>query len=117
LTEEVQRNQAEHDKAANEHGLPKLEQEIAALEKQYKEQVADFDRFLKLAAQKHWGATKTIRTLPILEGFASPTKIQQYTLTELPIDYNFKYVTRYDRCTTCHMGMEKAAYDPASIAK
>ncbi|HJT77691.1 MAG TPA: cytochrome c, partial [Gemmataceae bacterium] len=45
----------------------------------------------------------------------SPYRIQQYTLAEYPIDYNFKYVTRYDRCTTCHMGMERANYDRASL--
>src|SRR5205085_536411 len=32
------------------------------------------------------------------------------TLSDLPIDYNFKYVTRYDRCTTCHLGADRPSY-------
>src|SRR5262249_30565320 len=30
--------------------------------------------------------------------------------SDLPIDYNFKYVTRYDRCTTCHLGADRPSY-------
>jgi len=117
VTVEVQKNQAEYDQAARAAGIPDLEAKVANLEKKYKANLADFDRFLKLVSQKHWGAAETFRTLPIVDSFNSPTRIQQYTLSDLPIDYNFKFVTRYDRCTTCHLGMEMAAYDAASLAK
>jgi cbb3-type cytochrome oxidase cytochrome c subunit len=40
-----------------------------------------------------------------------PTKIQQISLPELTINYNFKEVPRYDRCTTCHQGIDKLGYD------
>src|SRR5262249_35066181 len=40
-----------------------------------------------------------------------PTKIQQISLPELTINYNFKEVPRYDRCTTCHLGIEKLGYE------
>lgn len=92
--------------------------QLTAAERTHKEKTADFDRFVKLTAQKEWKWSDTVRALPILDGFASPVKIQQTTLEELPIDYGgFKYVTRYDRCTTCHLGMEKAIYDKATLAK
>jgi mono/diheme cytochrome c family protein len=117
VTDEVEKNQKEYDDKAREKRIPELEAEIASLEKIQKEQLADFDRFIKLASQKQWGAGKWFRTLPIIDGFASPTKIQQYTLNDLPIDYSFKYVTRYDRCTTCHQGMEKGAYSVEALSK
>jgi len=93
------------------------EDQLSAAEDKHKKLTDEFDRFLKLAAQKEWKFGDWVRSLPILEGFASPTKIQQYTLDELPIDYSFKYVTRYDRCTTCHQGLERPAYDKATLAK
>ena len=37
-------------------------------------------------------------------------------LDTLPIDYNFKYVTRYDRCTTCHQGIDRPAYSKEAIS-
>ena len=117
ITVDVQKNQADYDHAAQNAGIPKLETEVADLEKEYKAHLADFDRFLKLISQKQWGAAETFRTLPIIDSFNSPTRIQQYTLNDLPIDYSFKFVTRYDRCTTCHLGMEKPAYDAVSLAK
>src|SRR5207247_4383797 len=71
---------------------------------------------VKLATQKRWSWKDSLRDFPILEGFSPPTKIQQYTLNDLPIDYSFKFVTRYDRCTTCHLGLEKASFDKATLA-
>ena len=40
-----------------------------------------------------------------------PTKIQQISLPELTINYNFKEVPRYDRCATCHQGIDRIGYD------
>ena len=46
-----------------------------------------------------------------------PTKIQQISLPELTINYNFKDVPRYDRCTTCHQGIDKLGYDKDAKGK
>ena len=62
---------------------------------------------MKLAISKQWGVGDTIRTLPMLDEFNSPIKIQQFTINDIPIDYNFKYVTRFDRCMTCHQGIDR----------
>ena len=113
---EVEKNQTEYDTEAQKAGIPDQEKAVADADKRYKEILADFDRFIKLAAQKKWTWKDSLRALPIIDSFASPTKIQQYTLNELPIDYSFKYVTRYDRCTTCHLGLEKASFDKATLA-
>src|SRR5262249_49284511 len=48
---------------------------------------------------------------------APPVKIQQISLPELTINYNFKDVPRYDRCTTCHQGIDRLGYETAADGK
>ncbi len=50
------------------------------------------------------------RSLPGFD-LMPPTKIQQISLPDLTINYNFKEVPRYDRCTTCHQGIDRLGYD------
>jgi len=92
-----------------------LEDAVSMNEDLLKKKTADFDRFAKLAYQKQWKFGDTFRTLPVLDAFSSPVRIQQYTLGDLPIDYNFKFVTRYDRCTTCHLGFDRPTYSKADL--
>jgi mono/diheme cytochrome c family protein len=88
--------------------VDQLEKELSAAEDDLKRMVGDLDRFGKTAAAKSWKFGDTLRKLPILDAFASPTKINQIVLAELPIEYgSFKEVTRYDRCTTCHLGADR----------
>ncbi len=77
---------------------------------------AEFDRLAKTAALKKWKAGDWFRKLPLIDGFASPTKIQQFTLNDLTIDYSFKQVTRFDRCMTCHQGVDRANFDKDALA-
>src|SRR5207244_2705654 len=98
-------NEVDDSKAKlNEVTKPQRDAEgvLSKAEDKLKKLTDEFDRFHKLAEQKRWKTGDWIRTLPIIEAFSPPTKIQQFTLEEYPINYNFKYVTRYDRCTTCH---------------
>lgn len=47
-------------------------------------------------------------TWPIIDGFNSPLKIQQDWLPNLTINYGgLKDVARFDRCRTCHMGIDR----------
>jgi mono/diheme cytochrome c family protein len=75
----------------------------------------DFDLQVKLAKQKKWTAGDWFRSLVILDAFNSPLRINQITLNDLPIDYSFKYVTRFDRCTTCHLGIDRPGYDKEAL--
>ena len=45
--------------------------------------------------------------LPILDAFNSPRKVENLWSAGLEIDYNFRKVRRFDRCTTCHNLIEK----------
>lgn len=72
------------------------------------------DRVKRLLEQKeaeHFGLLAWLRSLPGIDMAAPPAKIQQISLPELTINYNFKEVPRYDRCTTCHQGIDRLGYD------
>lgn len=101
ITDKLKHYQAEADA---------LEQPLLQAQSQLNKLTEKFDTQVKLAIQKQWGLGDWVRNLPILDAFAAPVKIQQITLTDLPIDYNFKYVTRFDRCITCHQGIDKPSY-------
>ncbi len=91
--------------------LKDAEQALSNAEDDLKKVTGEFDRFAKATAQKTWKFGDTFRNLPILDAFASPTKINQIVLPELTIDYSFKDVPRYDRCTTCHLGIDRSMFD------
>jgi cytochrome c2 len=91
------------------------EAELTKAEDHLKKVAAEFDRWAKTTAQKQWRLGDAVRNLPVLDAFAPPIRIQQYTLAEYPIDYSFKYVTRYDRCTTCHLGIDRPAFDKQTL--
>jgi hypothetical protein len=59
-----------------------------------------------------WGYVPTpgkkLLEAPILDAFNSPLKIENLWSEGNNIDYNFRDVKRYDRCTTCHQLMEKS---------
>jgi mono/diheme cytochrome c family protein len=86
------------------------EKAIADADDQLKRVTGTFDRYAKLASSKNWTFGDTFRELPIIDGFESPTKIKQIWLPDLTIDYSFKDVPRFDRCTSCHLGIDRAAY-------
>ncbi len=75
-----------------------------------------FDTQVKVAVSKQWSWYDWLRNLPILDGFAPPLKIHQFTIEDVPIDYNFKYATRFDRCMTCHQGIDRPAYTKEALA-
>jgi cbb3-type cytochrome oxidase cytochrome c subunit len=98
--------------------LESAEAKLKELEANHKRLTGDFDRFIKLTSQKRWSFGDTFRGLPVIDGFAPPVKIKQTFHEDLPIDYGgFKYVTRYDRCTTCHLGIDKPAMDRETLAR
>jgi cbb3-type cytochrome oxidase cytochrome c subunit len=93
---------------------------IAELKKQREDLTRDADRVQRAIEQKdalyggdlHWYSKPMafLRSLPGID-LMPPTKIQQISLPELTINYNFKEVPRYDRCTTCHQGIDRIGYD------
>ncbi len=62
-------------------------------------------------------AGKSLLELPVLDAFNGPLRIDQIWLPQLTLNNNFRDVARFDRCITCHKGMDKsvpgAPTDPA----
>src|SRR5579872_5530984 len=57
------------------------------------------------AGFKHW-----LMEVPIIEGFNGPIKPAQIWLPDLTINYGgAKDVARFDRCTTCHVNIDRVA--------
>jgi len=52
---------------------------------------------------------KTLLELPVLDAFNGPLRVDQIWLPQLTLNNNFRDVARFDRCTTCHKGIEKSA--------
>jgi cbb3-type cytochrome oxidase cytochrome c subunit len=86
---------------------------IDDLKKDLEQLTREADRIARVIAQKekqYFGLAAWIRNLPGID-LMPPEKIQQISLPELTINYNFKDVPRYDRCTTCHQGIDRIGYD------
>jgi len=62
----------------------------------------------KTLAQREPNAGKSLLELPVLEAFNSPIRVDQIWLPQLTLNNNFRDVARFDRCTTCHRGMDKS---------
>jgi cbb3-type cytochrome oxidase cytochrome c subunit len=74
-------------------------------------EAARVQRTIEQKDAQYFGPVAWLRSLPLLDFAAPPTKLQQISLPELTINYNFKEVPRYDRCTTCHQGIDRLGYD------
>ncbi|MBM3998421.1 MAG: hypothetical protein FJ297_02570 [Planctomycetes bacterium] len=74
---------------------------------------ADFERLAKTARERDsryrvgLAPGKRWLELPILDAFNSPLKIDNLWSDGLEQNYNFRTVRRFDRCTTCHKGIDK----------
>ncbi|NCA11904.1 hypothetical protein EBR56_08885, partial [bacterium] len=51
---------------------------------------------------------KSVLELPVLDAFNGPLRVDQIWLPQLTLNNNFRDVARFDRCTTCHRGMDKS---------
>ena len=117
LGDELQKAKAVSDNYDEETKVlqDKISQEQTPLlqaESEWKKINDRFENQAKLALAKQWGFSDWIRDLPVIDGFASPFKIHQFTIdaNDIPIDYNLAIVRRYDRCMTCHQGIDRPAY-------
>ena len=51
---------------------------------------------------------RRVLDLPLVDALSRPVSIRQTWLPDLTLDYHFCRVARFDRCTTCHLGMERS---------
>ena len=100
--------------AANTHRktLESLLQKLTAAEDTAAKDVADHRAKLvqlqKTLDQRSGNVGKSLLELPVLDAFNSPLRVDQIWLPQLTLNNNFRDVARFDRCTTCHRGMDKS---------
>jgi len=63
----------------------------------------------KALADRRQNVGKSLLELPVLDAFNGPLRVDQIWLPHLTLNNNFRDVARFDRCTTCHRGMDKTA--------
>jgi hypothetical protein len=115
--------------------LKQMTAEADAAEKAYADSLAGLDRLETQYRQQRetyfanpfdtpfpWFFGKKILTLPILDAFNSPRKIDNLWSDGLEQTYgSFGTVRRFDRCTTCHQSMQKSLpgspTDPAYVSE
>ncbi|MBL8827022.1 MAG: c-type cytochrome, partial [Planctomycetaceae bacterium] len=61
-------------------------------------------------------AGKRFLEMPVIDAFGRPLKVEQIWLPTLTLNNNFRDVARFDRCTTCHQGIDKTAAGSAVAA-
>jgi cytochrome c2 len=93
--------------------LAELEQTRLDGEKKQKEMFADYNRLNERLQKIKPGFVYSVRNLPVLD-LANPSlKINQIMPANLADDVVFSPTPKVDRCTTCHLGIDKKGYENA----
>src|SRR5262249_11267605 len=85
---------------------------IGTLQKDIEGLRAEQMRLRKVAEAQAPSAEKDyFLNAPLLDFMAPTIKINQLILPDVVDDVNFKTVPKMDRCTTCHLGIDKAGFE------
>jgi mono/diheme cytochrome c family protein len=93
--------------------LAELEKTRLDAEKTQKELFAEYNRLEEKLKTIRPGVVSFVRNLPVLD-LANPSlKINQVMPANLQDDVVFTATPKVDRCTTCHLGIDKRGYENA----
>lgn len=102
---------------ALERAFAKVTAEATSAEKALADHRTSLELLHKRKIEEGPSAAKWLLQFPIVDAFGGPLKVNQIWLPDLTQDFNFQGVARFDRCTTCHVSMEKtrpgSAIEPA----
>ncbi len=91
--------------------LKKLEEAKTVAEKNVKSIVADRDRLVAGLARTEKNPLWALRNAPFID-FLDPTiKIRQYVILNDNNDMYFQQIPKIDRCTTCHVFIDRTGYE------
>jgi len=106
----VERTTAEQTAVQKE--LSQFTGKAGDLQKQIEDVRAERDRLRKVLNDIAPSAVKTyFRNAPLLDFMAPTLKVQQIILPNVVDDVNFKTIPKMDRCTTCHLAIDKKGYE------
>ena len=98
-------------KDAKDKEIAQLEATRLDAEKKSKELFADYNRFEDRLQKIKPGFVTTVRNLPVLD-LANPSlKVNQIMPANLQDDVIFSGTPKVDRCTTCHLGIDKKGFE------
>lgn len=96
--------------AANEE-LKKIEATKIEAEKELKNLVGDKERMLQAMEGVEKTPVWALRNAPFID-FLDPTiKIRQHVIKNVTNDMYFQQIPKIDRCTTCHVFIDKVGYE------
>ena len=97
--------------AAKDKEIAELEATRLAADKKQKEVFAEYNRLEDRLAKIQPGFVTTVRNLPVLD-LANPSlKVNQIMPANLQDDVIFSGTPKVDRCTTCHLGIDKKGFE------
>lgn len=101
--------QAKENTAQKE--LKVLTASLTQAEKGLKDLLGDKERLLQAMSSTEKDPIWVLRNSPFID-FLDPTiKIRQYVITRATNDFYFQQMPKIDRCTTCHVFIDKAGYE------
>ena len=71
------------------------------------EHLAETERYNRTLANQPDKTAREFSRMPFVDALGRSLTIEQIWLPELTIDYNFRRVARFDRCITCHQGIDQ----------
>lgn len=80
-------------------------------EKNLKELFGGRDLLLAAMAQTEKNPVWALRNAPFIDYLDPTIKIRQYVIENVTDDRYFQHVPKIDRCTTCHVFIDKAGYE------
>ncbi|HXT59946.1 MAG TPA: hypothetical protein VN699_15010, partial [Pirellulales bacterium] len=101
--------QAHEHRLALQKILDRITAGEAAAQKALADHQTDLKRLETTLAERRSNPGKTLLESPIIDAFGRPLKIDNIWLPQLTWNNNFRDVARFDRCTTCHQGIDKTA--------
>jgi len=100
------------EKAALEQELGTFTNEATVKEKQIEEMTAERRRLEARLATLRPNLSKTLlRDAPMTDFMAPTLKVQQVMLPHIVDDVNFTRVPKMDRCTTCHLAIDRRGFE------
>jgi mono/diheme cytochrome c family protein len=82
-----------------------------AAEKELKKMVGDKELLLQAMSGTEKSPVWALRNSPFIDYLDPTIKIRQYVISKATNDFYFQQVPKIDRCTTCHVFIDKPGYE------
>jgi len=109
----IKREEIEAKQAAAEARLAEVDGTMRDAERQLGELFAERNRLITRLDDLQPGLIALARNLPVVDMFNPSLKIKQILPANLQDDVIFTKTEKVDRCTTCHLGIDRRGFEDA----